>query len=75
VHVLGHDHVARDHKAISSAHALGHFQQQIAMLRFLQQRETTITAGGDEAEISPAVVTMELVGHQSGVTRYSRCGM
>ncbi|MGD0567120.1 MAG: hypothetical protein ABSA78_01845 [Candidatus Sulfotelmatobacter sp.] len=67
--MLGHDDIAHDHKAIAPAHPLQDFEQQVAMLRFRQQRQSTEATGSDEVETSGAVVALEFVGHEEGVAR------
>jgi hypothetical protein len=69
VKVLGHDHIAYDHEVIPAAHAFENFQQQIAIPPLSQQRQPTITAGGDEVEISRAIIATEFVGHPQAVAR------
>jgi hypothetical protein len=69
VQMLGHDHVPDDHQAIPPVHLLQHFEEEIAIRRLLQQRQPVIATGGDEVEISGAVVATKFVGHPRDVTQ------
>ncbi len=65
VDVLGHDHVTNYHEMVSPAYALQDMKQQVAILCSCEQRQSLITTGGNEMEISRTVVAMELVGHEA----------
>ena len=54
-----------DHELIVSAYLLQHKEKQIPAARPAQQRLATITAAGDEMQVSSAVIALEIVAHDS----------
>jgi gamma-glutamyl-gamma-aminobutyrate hydrolase PuuD len=59
MNVLRHHYVADHHQVVALAHLLPHVQEQITVRSAAQQGSTLITIGGDEMQVSSAVVTME----------------
>jgi len=67
MNVLGHDHVAYDHEAVTLPDFFEHSEEQVAPLRACQPRLTMITTAGDEVQFLGAVVAPGMVGHQASL--------
>ena len=61
--MLGHDDVADHHEAIFLPRLFEDFQKPVAPARAPQIRSASITATGNEVEVSVAVITLKAVGH------------
>ena len=63
MYMLGHNHIADNHKPIAAADLLQNFEKQIPILFLSQQCTALIAACGNEMQISSAVITMQPSGH------------
>ncbi len=65
--MLGHDHIAHNHEAVTLAGGFEHHQEQIAPPRARQPRLPMITTAGDEMQIVPAVIAAGMVRHEASL--------
>jgi len=61
--VIGHDHVSDHDETVTQANLFPDFEKQVPPAEGSEQRPLVITAGGDEVQVSFAVVTMQAPGH------------
>ena len=63
MNVLGHDHISHHYETVARSDLFQDLEKQIPATWTVKQRPTMITTGGDEVQVSTAVVTMQASGH------------
>jgi hypothetical protein len=72
MNMLWHDYVTCHHQTITPPDVLQDLKKEIAISRVVEQRPALITTGGDEVQISCAVVAVKAIGHSGDVARIAR---